>query len=54
MLSEKQLEVAIRRTEREMFEAARNLEFEQAARLRDDLKRLRARLLVLGGEDVSE
>ena len=50
VLSEKQLEVAIRKTEREMLQAARDLEFEQAAKLRDELKRLRDRMLVLGGD----
>ncbi|MBL8519127.1 MAG: excinuclease ABC subunit UvrB [Betaproteobacteria bacterium] len=52
VLSEKQLEVAIKKTEREMLQAARDLEFEQAAKLRDELKRLRDRMLVLGGEAV--
>ncbi len=54
VLSEKQLEVAIKKTEREMLQAARDLEFEQAAKLRDELRRLRDRLLVLGGEPVPE
>jgi excinuclease ABC subunit B len=54
ILSEKQLEVAIRKTEREMLQAARDLEFEQAAKLRDELKRLRDRMLILGGEAVAD
>jgi excinuclease ABC subunit B len=50
VLGEKQLEAAIRKTERDMLDAARNLEFEQAAKLRDELKRLQERLLFVGGE----
>src|SRR6187402_3258468 len=49
-LSEKQLDQRIRKLEKEMLEAARNLEFERAASLRDELKTLRDRLLVIGGE----
>jgi excinuclease ABC subunit B len=51
VLSEKQMETAIKRMEREMMEAARNLEFEKAARLRDELRGLRNKLLVLGGDE---
>lgn len=50
--NEKQMENAIKRVEKEMMEAARNLEFEKAAKLRDELRMLRNRLLVLGGSDV--
>jgi excinuclease ABC subunit B len=49
-LSEKQLDQRIRKIEKEMLEAARNLEFERAASLRDELKTLRDRLLAVGGE----
>ena len=49
VLSEKQMEVALKRLEREMMDAARNLEFEKAAALRDELKALRNRLLMVGG-----
>jgi excinuclease ABC subunit B len=49
-LSEKQLDQRIRKMEKEMLEAARNLEFERAASLRDELKTLRDRLLAVGGE----
>jgi excinuclease ABC subunit B len=49
-LGEKQLDVRIRKVEKEMLEAARNLEFERAAHLRDELKRLRDRLMSVGGE----
>jgi excinuclease ABC subunit B len=49
-LSEKQLDQRIRRVEKDMLEAARNLEFERAASLRDELKTLRDRLMAVGGE----
>jgi excinuclease ABC subunit B len=49
-LTEKQLDQRIRKLEKEMLEAARNLEFERAASLRDDLKALRDRLLVVAGQ----
>jgi excinuclease ABC subunit B len=49
-LGEKQLDSRIRKVEKEMLEAARNLEFERAAHLRDELKRLRDRLMSVGGE----
>ncbi|MBC8024313.1 MAG: UvrB/UvrC motif-containing protein, partial [Burkholderiales bacterium] len=49
-LSEKQLDQRIRKLEKEMLEAARNLEFERAANLRDELKTLRDRLMFVGGE----
>ncbi|MCY7386830.1 MAG: UvrB/UvrC motif-containing protein, partial [Burkholderiales bacterium] len=51
VLSVKQLETAIKRLEREMVDAARNLEFEQAAKLRDELRMLRNKLLVVAGGD---
>jgi excinuclease ABC subunit B len=49
-LSEKQLDQRLRKVEKEMLEAARNLEFERAASLRDELKTLRDRLMMVGGE----
>jgi excinuclease ABC subunit B len=49
-LSEKQLDQRIRKVEKEMLEAAKNLEFERAASLRDELKTLRDRLMSIGGE----
>ena len=49
-LSEKQLDQRIRKLEREMLDAARNLEFERAASLRDELKTLRERLMAVGGD----
>jgi excinuclease ABC subunit B len=49
-LSEKQLDQRIRKLEKEMLDAARNLEFERAAHLRDELKVLRDRLMAVGGD----
>jgi len=49
-LSEKQLDQRIRKMEKEMLEAAKNLEFERAASLRDELKTLRDRLMAVGGD----
>jgi excinuclease ABC subunit B len=43
-MSEKDLAREIKRTEKEMLEYARNLEFEQAAAKRDELRRLKERL----------
>ena len=54
VLSEKQMETALKRLEREMMDAARNLEFEKAAALRDELKTLRNRLLMVGGAAVAD
>jgi excinuclease UvrABC helicase subunit UvrB len=34
-----------------MLEAARNLEFEKAANLRDELNRMRNKMLLTGGKD---
>ncbi len=52
VLNEKQMETAVKRVEREMMEAARNLEFEKAGKLRDELRMLRNRML-LGGPDAN-
>jgi excinuclease ABC subunit B len=49
-LSEKQLDQRIRKLEKEMLDAARNLEFERAAGMRDELRTLRDRLMMVGGE----
>jgi excinuclease ABC subunit B len=49
-LSEKQLDQRLRKVEKEMLEAAKNLEFERAASLRDELKALRDRMMTVGGE----
>ena len=48
-LSEKQLDQRVRKLEREMLDAAKNLEFERAAKLRDELKAARDRLMAVGG-----
>jgi excinuclease ABC subunit B len=48
-MSEKDLARELKRLEKEMLDAARNLEFEQAARLRDQLKSLRERLFISTG-----
>ena len=44
-MSEKDVSKEIRRLEKEMLQAAKNLEFEKAAGLRDDLKKLRESVL---------
>ncbi len=53
VMNEKQMEAAIRKVEKEMLDAARNLEFESAAKLRDQLRNLRNRLLTLSGKDAA-
>ncbi len=45
-MSEKELTREIKRVEREMLDAAKNLEFERAAQLRDSLKKLKQRLFI--------
>ncbi|MEK7875981.1 MAG: UvrB/UvrC motif-containing protein, partial [Pseudomonadota bacterium] len=45
-MSEKDLAREIKRVEKGMFDAARNLEFERAAELRDELKQLKQRLFI--------
>ncbi|HMM75101.1 MAG TPA: excinuclease ABC subunit UvrB [Gammaproteobacteria bacterium] len=47
-LSPEQLATKIRKLEQEMYARARDLEFEEAARLRDEVSALRARCLELG------
>ncbi len=49
-LSEKDLSRELRRLEKLMLEHARNLEFEQAARVRDQLAQLKQRVLGAAGE----
>jgi excinuclease ABC subunit B len=51
--TEKQMDSAIKKVEKDMMNAARNLEFEKAAKLRDELRMLRHKMLVLGGADDS-
>ena len=50
-LSERDLGKRIKQLERQMFEHARNLEFEQAARLRDQLAALREQVFGAAGHD---
>jgi excinuclease ABC subunit B len=45
-MSEKEVSKEIRRLEKEMLNAAKNLEFEHAAALRDELKKLRESVLI--------
>ena len=45
-MSEKDFAREIKRVEKEMLDAARNLEFERAAELRDELKQLKQRLFI--------
>jgi excinuclease ABC subunit B len=45
-MAEKDLTREVKRLEKEMLEAARNLEFERAAQLRDQLKALKERLFI--------
>ncbi len=51
-LSEKEIGRRIQQLEKQMFEHARNLEFEQAARLRDQLARLREQVLGASKHDA--
>ena len=46
VMGEKEMTREIKRVEKEMLEAARNLEFEKAALLRDELQRLKQRLFI--------
>jgi len=50
-LSEKDVAKEIKRLEKQMLEHARSLEFEQAARLRDQLAQLKARLFGASGRE---
>ena len=50
-LSEKQLAKEIRRLEKEMLDHARNLEFEQAARVRDQLTQLKKQVFGASGAE---
>ena len=45
-MDEKELTREIKQLEKEMLEAARNLEFERAAQLRDQLKMLKEKLFL--------
>ena len=45
-MDETQLAKEIQRLEKSMLEAARNMEFEQAAQYRDEIKNLRSKLFI--------
>ena len=45
-MSEKDVSKEITRLEKDMLQAAKNLEFEKAAELRDQLKKLRESVLI--------
>ncbi|MCW5618842.1 MAG: excinuclease ABC subunit UvrB [Nitrosomonas sp.] len=50
-MNERQISKKIQRLEKQMLNAAKNLEFEQAAQYRDDIKRLKNRLFI-GAEEI--
>jgi excinuclease ABC subunit B len=50
-MSEKDIAREIKRLEKEMIEHAKNLEFEKAARVRDQLSQLKARAFGAAGTD---
>jgi len=50
-MSEKDIAREIKRLEKQMLEHARNLEFEQAARVRDQLSRLKDMAFGAHGDD---
>ena len=52
MLSPEQIVREIKRMEAEMFKRARNLEFEEAARLRDAIEKMKQQELGLGDPDI--
>ena len=53
-MSEKDLGKRIKLLERQMLEHARNLEFEHAARVRDQLAQLREQAFGAAGHDLSD
>jgi excinuclease ABC subunit B len=53
-MSAKDVSKEIRRLEKDMLQAAKNLEFEKAAALRDELKKLRESVLFEGGSGSAE
>jgi excinuclease ABC subunit B len=50
-MSEKQLARELKRLEKEMFEYAKNLEFEKAAAARDQLFRIRKQVFGISGAE---
>ncbi len=53
VMTEKDLNREIKRTEKDMHDAAKNLEFEKAAELRDRLKELKQVLFGIGQDNES-
>jgi excinuclease ABC subunit B len=51
MMSEKQISREIKRLEKLMLDHAKNLEFEKAAQVRDQLAHLKQQLFGAGGHD---
>ena len=51
-MSEKQISKQIQLLEKQMLGHAKNLEFEKAAQVRDELSKLKARLFGVGGTNV--
>ena len=45
-MSEKQLTAHLKKLEKEMYECAKNLEFERAAEIRDELRKIKEKLFV--------
>ena len=54
IMSEKQVSDTIKKLEKQMHQAAKDLEFETAAKLRDEIKRIKALSLVYGGDNPTE
>ena len=52
-MTEKELSVQIKKLEKEMFDYAKNLDFEKAAVVRDRLAELKARVLGAGAHDMN-
>jgi excinuclease ABC subunit B len=53
MMSEKQISREIKRLEKAMLDHAKNLEFEKAAQVRDQLAHLKQQLFGAGGRDTN-
>ena len=52
-MTEKELSAQIKKLEKEMFDYAKNLDFEKAAVVRDRLAELKARVLGAGAHDMN-
>jgi excinuclease ABC subunit B len=53
MMSEKQISREIKRLEKLMLDHAKNLEFEKAAQVRDQLAHMKRQLFGAGGSDTN-